>query len=89
MGFQIRGVAVPSFLYGTAWKEDATSRLSFEEIGYDSLAVMETTSRIEQELGVVLPESELEGTVTLDDIDYHTACVARGPFRTWAASAGR
>src|SRR6188474_1194189 len=28
-GFEIRGVRVPSWLYGTAWKEDATESLAF------------------------------------------------------------
>jgi act minimal PKS acyl carrier protein len=38
---------------------------SFDELGYDSLALLETTSRTERELGIKLPE-ELMG-------DVHTA----------------
>jgi act minimal PKS acyl carrier protein len=38
---------------------------TFEELGYDSLALMETTSRIERELEVALPEDELAGIATL------------------------
>lgn len=37
---------------------------TFEELGYDSLAVMETTSRIERELKVSLPEEDLAGIAT-------------------------
>ncbi|MER7582744.1 acyl carrier protein [Kitasatospora sp. NPDC096140] len=33
--------------------------LRFEELGYDSLALIETTSRISREFGVQLPEEEL------------------------------
>ncbi|MFD8750655.1 acyl carrier protein [Kitasatospora sp. NPDC059577] len=33
--------------------------LRFEELGYDSLALIETTSRIAREFGVGLPEEEL------------------------------
>lgn len=36
---------------------------SFEDLGYDSLAVLEITARIEQEHGVRVPEDE-EGLTT-------------------------
>jgi act minimal PKS acyl carrier protein len=32
---------------------------TFEDLGYDSLAVMETASRIEQDYGVTIPDDEL------------------------------
>lgn len=32
---------------------------SFEELGYDSLALMETTSRIERALAITLPEEDM------------------------------
>ena len=38
--------------------------LSFEDLGYDSLALMETTSRIEDALDVRLPEDEMAGIAT-------------------------
>jgi act minimal PKS acyl carrier protein len=40
---------------------------TFEELGYDSIALMTTTSKIEQQLGVDLPEGELDYTATLRD----------------------
>jgi act minimal PKS acyl carrier protein len=40
---------------------------SFEELGYDSIALMTTTSKIELELDVRLPEGEVEFTDTLRD----------------------
>jgi minimal PKS acyl carrier protein len=39
--------------------DDNILELSFAELGYDSLAVMETSSRVEREFGVVLPEEEM------------------------------
>ena len=36
----------------------------FEDLGYDSLALMETASRIEREYGVGLPEDEIADIVT-------------------------
>lgn len=40
---------------------------TFEELGYDSIAVMNTASTIERELNVSLPEGELDFTATLRD----------------------
>lgn len=34
-------------------------KLSFADLGYDSLAVMETASRVEREFGVPLPEEKM------------------------------
>ncbi|QKV93071.1 acyl carrier protein [Streptomyces sp. NA02950] len=39
--------------------ETATIDLEFEELGYDSLAVLETCTRIEREFGVALDEEVL------------------------------
>ncbi|NGO70282.1 acyl carrier protein [Streptomyces boncukensis] len=36
----------------------------FGDLGYDSLALMETATRIEQELGISVPEEEFTGTAT-------------------------
>ena len=41
---------------------------SFEELGYDSLALMETTSRIERGLSVTLPEEEMADVSTPRDL---------------------
>ena len=38
--------------------------LSFSELGYDSLAVMETASRVEREFGVNLPEETMASIET-------------------------
>ncbi|WP_433170079.1 acyl carrier protein [Actinoallomurus sp. CA-150999] len=38
--------------------------VAFDELGYDSLALMETASRIERELGIALPEEELAEVTT-------------------------
>ncbi|MFD6282084.1 acyl carrier protein [Streptomyces sp. NPDC060209] len=36
----------------------------FEDLGYDSLALLETATRIERELGVRMPEEVLSGAKT-------------------------
>ncbi|MEV3932782.1 MULTISPECIES: acyl carrier protein [unclassified Streptomyces] len=36
----------------------------FEDLGYDSLALLETATRIERELGVRMPEEVLSGART-------------------------
>ncbi|MGW3290684.1 acyl carrier protein [Streptomyces sp. NPDC001002] len=37
---------------------------TFADLGYDSLALMETAARIEREFGVAVPEDEFTGTAT-------------------------
>lgn len=37
----------------------ATADATFEELGYESLAVLETAGRIERELGITLGDSEV------------------------------
>ncbi|WP_234445229.1 acyl carrier protein [Streptomyces rimosus] len=37
---------------------------TFPELGYDSLALLETLSRVERELGVALPDEMLSGAET-------------------------
>lgn len=39
--------------------EGDISETSFVDLGYDSLAVIETTSRIEREFGLTIPEEEM------------------------------
>ncbi|MGW5440412.1 acyl carrier protein [Nocardia asteroides] len=44
---------------------------TFDELGYDSLALLETTSRVEQLYGVKLPEEELlEVTTPAEFIEF-------------------
>lgn len=38
--------------------------LEFEALGYESLALLETASRIEREYGITLDDSMLSGTTT-------------------------
>jgi minimal PKS acyl carrier protein len=40
------------------------SDTEFEELGYDSLALLETAARIEQEYGVELPEDQVTDAKT-------------------------
>lgn len=40
------------------------SDTDFEELGYDSLALLETAARIEQDLGVELPEDRVTDAKT-------------------------
>ncbi len=44
--------------------EDNILEHSFAELGYDSLAVMETASRVEREFDVPLPEEEMTDVET-------------------------
>ena len=37
----------------------ALAEVTFEELGYDSLALLETASRIEQDYGVALPDEDV------------------------------
>jgi minimal PKS acyl carrier protein len=38
--------------------------VAFDDLGYDSLARMETASRVQRELGVALPEEEMADVLT-------------------------
>jgi act minimal PKS acyl carrier protein len=44
--------------------ESKITEMSFADLGYDSLAVMETASRVEREFGVMLPEEEMSNIET-------------------------
>lgn len=53
---------------------------TFEELGYDSLALMAATSKIERELNVSLPEDEVDFTTTLRDyLEFVNGAVAGQP----------
>jgi acyl carrier protein len=46
-------------------------QLSFTDLGYDSLALMETASWVEREFGLALPEEEMADVVTpADFVDF-------------------
>ena len=40
------------------------SGMEFEELGYDSLALIETAARLKQEYGVTIPEEEITEVTT-------------------------
>lgn len=40
----------------------------FEDLGYDSLALLETSSRIEHEYGIRIPEDDLTEAGTLNEL---------------------
>jgi act minimal PKS acyl carrier protein len=40
--------------------------VTFQDLGYDSLALMETTSRVERALAVKLPEDEWQAAVLVE-----------------------
>jgi act minimal PKS acyl carrier protein len=44
--------------------ESNITEMSFADLGYDSLAVMETASRVEREFGILLPEDEMASIET-------------------------
>ncbi|GAB3888124.1 acyl carrier protein [Kibdelosporangium lantanae] len=44
--------------------DDHVLERSFSDLGYDSLAVMETASRVEREYGVALPEETMAALET-------------------------
>jgi minimal PKS acyl carrier protein len=54
--------------------EHDVSGTSFEDLGYDSLAVLELTARIEQEFAVVIPDDAVSTMATPQAaIDYVNA----------------
>jgi len=44
------------------------SALEFDDMGYDSLALMETAARIEQEFGVCIPEEQITEVKTPQEL---------------------
>jgi minimal PKS acyl carrier protein len=58
----------------------ATADMHFEELGYDSLALLETASRIEREFGIKLEESSLTVALTpgelIDKVNEHLGAVS-------------
>ncbi|MDQ3760608.1 MAG: acyl carrier protein [Actinomycetota bacterium] len=44
------------------------SALEFEDLGYDSLALMETAARIEREFGVHIPEEQMTEVKTPQEL---------------------
>jgi act minimal PKS acyl carrier protein len=46
--------------------DGAVLDVTFQDLGYDSLALMETTSRVERALSVKLPEDEWQAAVLVE-----------------------
>ncbi|GAA2879361.1 actinorhodin polyketide synthase acyl carrier protein [Actinoplanes cyaneus] len=61
-------------LVSCAGEDDATATVTdsagrrFDDLGYDSLALMETAARIEQEFGVKLPDDEVNDARTPQEL---------------------
>ncbi|MGW7818232.1 acyl carrier protein [Streptomyces puniciscabiei] len=54
--------------------------ITFEDLGYDSIALLETLSRIEQELGVAMDEAPMEELTTPQAlVDYVNGRLAPEP----------
>ncbi|MDC0772614.1 acyl carrier protein [Streptomyces sp. HD] len=51
-------------LAGAGETEPVTHDASFEELGYDSLALLETYTRIERELGIELDDEVVPASLT-------------------------
>jgi len=54
--------------YGGAPSGDALLDEPFDELGYDSIQVLEIAGHIERKLGVTLPDNLMAGTRTLRDL---------------------
>jgi minimal PKS acyl carrier protein len=53
-------------------------RVPFEQLGYDSLALLEIAHKIEDQLGVVIPDETVEKMLTpLEVIDYVNVTVLK------------
>ena len=48
-------------------KVTVTSKI-VEDLGADSLDVVELLSRLEDEFGIIIPDDEVENLVTVDDV---------------------
>jgi act minimal PKS acyl carrier protein len=44
------------------------SAISFEELGYDSLALIETTATLKRDYGVVIPDEQITKVRTLSEL---------------------
>ncbi|MGH3991132.1 MAG: acyl carrier protein [Pseudonocardiaceae bacterium] len=53
---------------GTPELHGDISALEFDDLGYDSLALLETSARIEQEFGVQIPEEQITEVKTPQEL---------------------
>lgn len=64
----------------TARFDEATLNVHFDELGYDSLALLETAGRIEREFGIRLEELSLVVTLTprelINQVNEHIGAVS-------------
>src|SRR3984893_7465128 len=72
---QVRSVAVPLIMYGTAWKEDRTQALVLEAIATGFRAFDTANQRkhyVEEEVGAAVRAAIVSGTVTREDLFLQT-----------------
>ncbi|MDT9680672.1 acyl carrier protein [Streptomyces sp. TRM76323] len=60
-------VACAGDMEGVGPDTDIT-HLTFEDLGYDSLALMESAAQIKQEFGVVVPDDEITKVTTPQEL---------------------
>src|SRR5947209_16533419 len=71
----LRGLALPRIMYGTAWKEDRTKRLVLEAIAAGFRAFDTANQRkhyVEEDVGAAVRTAIAAGTVTREDIFLQT-----------------
>jgi diketogulonate reductase-like aldo/keto reductase len=78
---QVRGVAVPSIMYGTAWKEQRTQALTSEAIACGFRAIDTANQRrhyVEAAVGAATRAAIASGNVTRDELFLQTKFTYRG-----------
>lgn len=71
----VRGVVVPSFMYGTAWKEDATEMLTRRAIDAGFRAIDTANQRrhyVEADVGKAVKSALADGTLKREDLFLQT-----------------
>src|SRR5262249_20045274 len=72
---QVRGVAVPSIMYGTAWKEERTEALTSEAIACGFRAIDTANQRkhyLEAGVGAAIAAAVASGNVTREQLFVQT-----------------
>src|SRR5215472_14610924 len=72
---RVRGVAVPSIMYGTAWKEERTQALTSEAIACGFRAIDTANQRkhyVEAGVGAAIRAAVASGRVTRDELFLQT-----------------